>query len=185
MALLIGRDRLAAILEAAQKKVDSLVSENGATAIVIPARIGTTIKSVQVIWEDGRKLFLAGGSMQGTAHRIAKGRDAWLCEGFATGLSLRAALRGLGRSDTILMCFSAANIAKVIAGLSGRCFVAADNDKPLEQFGGIGTGEHWARLSGAPYLMPQCVGWDINDLHQRNGIFAVQNLITELLRRRS
>jgi putative DNA primase/helicase len=180
--LLIGRDRLAAILEASRKKVDSLVVETGDTGIVVPARIGSSIRSVQIIWEDGSKKFLAGGSMDGATHRIAKGRDTWLFEGLATGLSLRAVLRGLGRSDTLLMCFSASNLAKVASGLRGRCYVAADHDKPLEQFGGIGTGEHYAKASGLPYIMPPDVGDDINDMHQRAGIFAVQRMVSEMMR---
>jgi putative DNA primase/helicase len=180
--LLIGRDRLSGILEANSKKVDSLVADNGSVGIVIPARVGTGIRSVQLIWEDGTKKFLAGGAMQGANHRIAKGRDTWLCEGFATGLSLRAALRGLGRADTILMCFSASNIAKVATLLSGRCFIAADHDKPLDQFSGLGTGEHYAKITGMPYLMPAHSDWDVNDLHQAESIFAVQRLITQLLR---
>jgi putative DNA primase/helicase len=181
-ALLIGRDRLAGILEANHKKVDSLVVDDGVTGIVIPARIGLAVRSVQIIWEDGTKKFLAGGSMQGATHRIAKGRDTWLCEGFATGLSLRLALRGLGRADTILMCFSASNVARVAAAVRGRRYIAADHDKPLEQLGGMGTGEHYARESGLPFLMPPAVGWDVNDLHQGENIFAVQRLITSLVR---
>lgn len=182
-ALLIGRDRLVAILEAGRKKVDSLVAETGITGIVIPARVGANITSVQIIWEDGTKKFLAGGAMEGATHRIAKGRDTWLCEGLATGLSLRAALRGLRRADTVLMCFSASNLAKVAGTISGRRYIAADHDKPLEQFGGLGTGEHYARRAGLPYIMPPEVGQDINDMHQARGIFAVQRLIGELMRR--
>ena len=69
----------------------------GQAAIVIPARIGTRIASAQLIWEDGTKKFLAGGEMGGACHRLARGAETWLCEGFATGLSLRAALKGLNR----------------------------------------------------------------------------------------
>lgn len=182
-ALLIGRDRLVAILEANRKKVESLVTETGLTGIVVPARRGSAIVSVQIIWEDGTKKFLAGGAMEGVTHRIAKGRDTWLCEGLATGLSLRAALRGLRRADTVLVCFSASNLAKVAGTTSGRRYIAADHDKPLEQFGGLGTGEHYARRAGLPYIMPPEVGQDINDMHQTRGIFAVQRLIGELMRR--
>jgi putative DNA primase/helicase len=179
----IGRDRLAAILEAGGKKPEALIADGGRSGIVVPARIGGAIRSVQIIWEDGAKKFLAGGTMGGATHRIAKGRDTWLCEGFATGMSLRSALRGLRRADTILMCFSASNMAKVAATISGRCYIAADNDKPIEQFGGLGTGEHYARQTGCPYIIAPDVGMDINDLHQHRGIFAVQALIGDLMRR--
>jgi putative DNA primase/helicase len=182
-ALTVGRDRLIAILEANRKRVDSLVTDDGITGIVIPARLGAAVSSVQIIWEDGTKKFLAGGAMQGATHRIATGRDTWLCEGFATGLSLRAALRSLYRSSTILVCFSASNIAKVAGCLSGRRYIAADHDKAMEQFGGLGTGEHYARQTGLPYIMAPDLGMDINDMHQDAGIFAVQRLIGDLMRR--
>lgn len=182
-ALVIGREKLEAILEAAKKKPDSLIAPEGYVGLVIPARLGNKIRSVQIIWEDGTKKFLAGGAMEGATHRIAKGRDTWLCEGLATGLSLRAALRGLRRADTVLMCFSASNLAKVAGTISGRRYIAADHDKPIEQFGGLGTGEHYARLAGIPYIMPPEVGQDINDMHQARGIFAVQALIGQLMRR--
>ena len=182
-ALVIGRDKLAGILEAAKKKIDSLITPEGYVGLVVPARRGSAITSVQLIWEDGAKKFLAGGAMEGATHRITKGRDVWLSEGLATGLSLRAALRGLRRADTVLMCFSASNLAKVAGTISGRRYIAADHDKPLAQFDGLGTGEHFARKSGLPYIMPPEVGQDINDLHQRDGVFAVQRLINELMRR--
>ncbi len=163
-----------------------LVPEGGGDAIVVPARIGDRITSVQLIWEDGAKKFLFGGDMSGAAHRIAAGTATWLCEGFATGLSLRASLRGLNRRDTVLVCFSAANIVKVAAKTPGRRYIAADHDAPPpanpDQFGGIGAGEYFARKSGAPFLMPPIEGTDINDLHQAEGIFAVQRLVTGLLR---
>lgn len=181
--LLIGRDQLAGILEANRKRVDSLVIETCFTGIVIPARHGSEIRSVQIIWEDGTKKFLAGGSMHGVTHRIAKGRDTWLCEGFATGLSLRAALKGLRRSDTILMCFSASNVAEVASTVRGRCMIAAENDKPIEHFGGIGTSEHFALKAGKPFVMPPELGMDLNDMHQQQGIFAVQRLLADLMRR--
>lgn len=158
----------------------------GKRAIVVPARIDRKIASVQLIWEDGTKKFLAGGAMGGASHRIATGAATWLCEGYATGLSLRAALRGLHRTDAILVCFSAANIVKVAHSIEGRCFVAADHDLPPksnpDQFGGIGAGEFFARQAGVPYAMPSEPGTDINDLHVAAGVFAVQRLVSDLVR---
>jgi len=153
----------------------------GERAIVVPARIGKQISSVQLIWEDGTKKFLFGGEIGGASHRIAKGTDTWHCEGYATGLTLRAALKDLRRSDTILCCFSAGNVAAVARAAKGRAYIVTDNDKPMPQFDGLGTGEYWARQSGRPYVMPPELG-DINDLHQGAGIFAVQRLLTNFLR---
>lgn len=155
----------------------------GERAIVMPARIGAKITSVQLIWEDGSKRFLAGGSVTGSCHRIAKGSGPkWHCEGYATGLTLRTALKGLNRSDTILCCFSAGNVASVARNAKGRAFIVTDNDKPMPQFDGLGTGEHWARTTGLPYMMPPEVGTDLNDFHQEQGIFAVQRILTDFLR---
>lgn len=177
------KDEQALVLDAAAVRQiggDYLVA--GERAIVMPARKGSAITSVQLIWEDGTKKFLAGGEISGSCHRIAKGPTTWLCEGFATGLSLRAALKSLSRPDAVLCCFSASNVAAVARSIQGKCFIAADHDKPMPQFDGLGTGEHWARVAGKPYAMPPEIG-DINDMHQDRGIFAVQRLITDLIRR--
>lgn len=179
----IHRAVVTTILLAHRKKPESLMDEGGEQAIVLAARRGRDVTSVQLIWERGAKKFLAGGDMDCVSHRIATGRDTWLCEGFATGLSLRTALQGLRRSDTILVCFSASNIAKVAATIKGHCYIAADNDKPLDHFGGLGTGEHYAQKSGRPYIIPPDLGMDINDMHRRASIFDVQRLIGDLVRR--
>lgn len=163
-----------------------LVPDGGIAAIVVPARIGNRIASCQLIWSDGSKKFIYGGLMGGASHRISSGADTWLVEGYATGLSLRAALKGLNRRDTVLVCFSAANIAKVAATVQGRKWVCADHDAPPkakpDQFGGLGAGEFYARQAGCRYIMPSAVGMDINDMHQDAGIFAVQKLISALSR---
>lgn len=173
-----------------EKQVRQIVGDYivvGLRAIVVPARIGQQLTGVQLIWEDGTKKFLFGGIMGGASHRLASGADTWLCEGFATGLSLRAALRGLNRTDQVLVCFSASNIAKVAGVTHGRRFIAADHDAAPaanpDQFGGLGAGEFFARATQLPHLMPADVGDDVNDVHVRDGIFAVQRLIADLLRR--
>jgi putative DNA primase/helicase len=82
----------------------------------------------------------------------------------------------------VLCCFSAGNVAKVAWAIKGRCFIVTDNDKPQEQFGGIGTGEYWARTAGKPYVMPPEIKTDLNDMQKLHGVFAVQRLIAEFLR---
>jgi putative DNA primase/helicase len=158
-----------------------LVPASGHRAIVMPARKGSVVTSAQLIWEDGTKKFLFGGEIAGASYRIAAGDDAWLCEGMATGFSIRSALKGFGRSATILCCFSASNIAAVARSISGRCFIASDNDKPLEQFGGLGAGEFHARATRKPYVMPPTVGDDFNDMHMAGDIFGVQRHLSSFL----
>ena len=175
-ALVVGSDVIAKIAG------DYLVPDGGQNAIVMPARRGSDLTSVQLIWEDGTKKFLSGGAIDGASCRIAKGTAyTWLCEGLATGLSLRLALKGLKRSDTVLCCFSAGNVAAVARSLAGQCFIVTDNDKPQDVLGGLGAGEYFARSAGRPYLMPPEHG-DINDMHMRHGIFAVQKTISQFLR---
>lgn len=181
-------DELALVLDAASiraivgKYSDYLLVDGGEQAIVMPARKGKVIASVQLIWESGEKKFLANGSTAGAFHRIATGKECWLCEGIATGLSLMAVLKSLHLSPTVLCCFSASNVARVASNAQGRVYIAADHDKPLEQFGGLGAGEYYARRSGAPYFMPPTIGEDFNDMHQREGLFAAQRAILEFLK---
>lgn len=165
-----------------RKAVGNYIVPDGAHhAILIPARRGGKITSAQLIWEDGTKKFLFGGEMGGTSHRIASGVYTWLCEGYATGLTVRAALKGLKVRATVVCCFSASNIVAVARQVRGRAFIAADNDKPLEQFGWVGTGEYYARQTDLPYGMPPVVGADFNDMHQHESIFAVQRVLTFIM----
>lgn len=154
----------------------------GEKAIVLPARIGDRIVSAQIIWEDGTKKFLAGGRMDGASFRVSPGRETWVCEGFATALSLRGALRAMNRQDGVLVGFSAYGVGVVAKALQGRVWIATDNDKPMPQFGGLGTGEHWAREAGKPYAMPPELGTDINDMHRSEGVYAVIALLKETIR---
>lgn len=139
--------------------------------LVVPGRIGRSVTTLQFITANGDKKNILGGKMGGAAHRIAQGREAWVCEGIATALSVRAALRLLGRSATVLSAFSAQNVCAVAKNLRGAV-VAADHDKPVEVFRGLGTGEHWARESGCKWTQPAQPG-DFNDMHQAHGLRAV------------
>lgn len=153
------------------ERVASALPDGAGPFLIAPGRIGRKATTVQFITPEGAKKNILGGIMGGAAHRIATGRETWVCEGIATALSVRAALRLLGRHATVLSAFSASNVARVAKGLPGA-IIAADNDKPLEQFGGRGTGEHYAIDSGCPWVMPPERG-DYNDMHQREGLRAV------------
>jgi putative DNA primase/helicase len=73
------------------------------------------INSVQRIAADGTKLFLPGGKAKGSVFFIGPllAQERWLVEGYATGLSVRAALRELHREAQVVVCFSAGNLAHV------------------------------------------------------------------------
>ena len=142
-----------------------------APLLVVPGRRGDRLTTVQFITADGDKRNIKGGQMGGACHRIATGRETWVCEGIATAMTVRAALRLLGRSVTVLSAFSASNVAKVAEGIPGA-LIAADHDKPIPDFGGLGTGEFYARRTGRKWAMPKEQG-DWNDLHQAEGLRAV------------
>lgn len=160
-----------------------LMVEGADRAILLPARIGRDVVSAQIIWPDGTKKFLYGGQMDGATYRLSVGAETWVCEGFATGLSLLAALRGMNRRDGVVCGFSAYGVYAAARTMQGRVWLAVDHDKPLPQFDGLGTGEHWARQANRSYAMPPHLGDDINDLHVGHGIYAVQRLLRDTIRK--
>jgi putative DNA primase/helicase len=130
------------------------------------------INSVQRIAADGSKLFLPGGKAKGSVFTIAKGawRERWLVEGYATGLSLQMALLDLRRQAEVIVCFSAGNLKYVATLVKRPAFVMADNDESK-------TGEQAAEATGLPWVMPEDVGQDANDVHALKGLRAVVGLI--------
>lgn len=148
--------------------------------LVIPMRDAqdySHVLSAQLIGEDGGKKFLPGGRAKGAIFRIGNPNASRvvLCEGFATGLSIDAALKLLPGSHAVVVCFSAGNLETVAAGFS-RSVVAADNDKSA-------TGEEAAKATGLKWTMPYEVGTDFNDLHLAMGLHVVVERMRELLRR--
>jgi putative DNA primase/helicase len=101
-----------------------------------------------------------------------KAEEAWLVEGYATGLSVHAALRSAGLSASVVVCFSAGNLVQVADQIPGRKFCFADNDESQ-------TGEKAAKSAELPYAMADTVGWDANDLHKAKGQYAVMAKIME------
>lgn len=146
--------------------------------LIVPGRHGKRLASLQFIMPDGAKKNMLFGPMSGTFHRLSSGVDEiWVCEGIATGLSVRDALKFLGGRITVLVAFSAANVSKVARQHNG--IIAADNDPPVETFDNRGTGEHFARQSGQPWIMPPEPG-DFNDMHQAHGLRQIARTIGHL-----
>lgn len=149
--------------------------------LLIPMRefsLYRQINSVQRISADGTKLFLAGGKAKGSVFFIGPylARERWLCEGYATGLSIRAALRWLHSDGQVIVCFSASNlmhIGKIVRAMSVPAHVIADNDKSE-------AGERAAEETGLPWGMPGSVDQDANDMHQKEGVGALAELIREV-----
>lgn len=99
-----------------------------------------------------------------------RARETFLCEGYATGLSIELALRRLRLNAAVVVCFSAGNLAHVAPLISGKRFVVADHDRS-------GAGEAAARAAGLPYCMSPVLGEDANDLHVRAGLTALASLL--------
>ena len=160
---------------------DSFLTEGAASSIfvckdgvlLVPMRDRDTdaLIGMQTIDRDGAKRYLPGSRAKGAVHRLGRGRELWLCEGYATGLSIRAGLAALYRQDQVVVCFSAGNLVEVASALRGR--VIADHDAS-------GAGRGAAERTGLPWAMPEEPG-DANDLHQRGGIGAVRALLQRAL----
>lgn len=149
-------------------------------ALLVPMRDWETnaLRGAQVIrWTDtkeqpGRmrweKKMVYGMQARGAVLRLGppKALETVYCEGYATGLSIVAAVRQLRLNAAVLVCFSDSNMAYVAQRTKGRRYCFADNDKS-------GAGERAAIETALPYCMSPVVGEDANDLHKRAGVMAV------------
>ena len=141
-------------------------------------RLYKQLNSLQRISADGDKLFLPSGKAKGSVFFIGPfmAKERWLVEGYATGLSVRQALRELRRDAQIVVCFSASNLSHVgrlVKPLSIPAFAFADHDESE-------AGEKAAVDSGLPWVMAPEVGMDANDWSQRYGLRSLVKLIREV-----
>jgi putative DNA primase/helicase len=142
--------------------------------LLIPMRspAGAVQGVQQIWWEPAERKFIKkmtyGMRAKGAVFRMGDkhATETWLCEGYATGLSIQAALRSIGMRAAVLVCFSSGNLVHAAPEVSGRRFVFADNDPS-------GAGEKAARSAALPFCMSPAVGEDANDLHARAGLMAV------------
>ena len=138
--------------------------------LILPMRIGRTLVGCQIIQPSGEKKFLFGQKTKGASLVIDnKGRDI-LCEGFATALSVRRALRELRARYTIHVCFSAGNMLEVAKGTSNP-LVIADND-PVGLRTARQIGQFWSSA---------IEGEDFNDMELRLGTKAASQSLTAFL----
>lgn len=153
-------------------EVGNIFVKDGEKLLIIPMRVEKNLVGVQLIDEAGTKKFLYGQRSAGAVFTIDNKGPHYLCEGYATALSLRAILKNWKRRYTIHVTFSAGNMLKVAANLPGG-FVIADHDAS-------GTGERVAREIGWPYWMSPELG-DCNDHHLRDGLFKTGQSILSAL----
>jgi putative DNA primase/helicase len=96
-----------------------------------------------------------------------------LVEGYATALSVRAALKIVGLNASVICCFSASNLVQIASSLSGKVGIYADNDQSE-------TGEKSAIQTGLPYVMSHVLGHDANDDMKKFGSLYVAQKLMEL-----
>lgn len=143
----------------------------GKPVLLIPMRVGGSLVGVQQIWPDGTKKFLYGQrTNQAVFNFDNKGMNI-VCEGYATALSIRSAMKQLKRRYNLFVCFSAGNMVKVAAGLEPG-LVIADNDAS-------GAGQRAAEEIGWPVWMADREGEDANDYSRRVGLFQFSQSLTQ------
>lgn len=141
------------------------------------------VQSLQSIHPNGTKRFLSGGQMAGGRLYLGTPKDGQplvLCEGYATGLSLRQS-----SALPVVVCFSGSNMAQVAKDMRASyphspVTVAADRDAH-------GRGAEYAeaaKIACAPsrVVLPvfadgRAAG-DFDDLRQAEGLDAVRVQIT-------
>ena len=133
-----------------------------------------SLNSLQVITEDGSKKNLTKGRMKDCVYLIGNpGPYPVLVEGYATGLTAKAALDELGVDAPVLVCFSD-SVLKKIGRACRKAVVVADNDEK-------GAGERAARYTGHPYWMSPTVGFDMNDHFMEYGMESVLETFRDLI----
>jgi len=153
---------------------------SGARLLVVPMRRGAHLVGLQFIDESGNKKFLEDQASRGAELVIDnKGVDV-LCEGYATGLSIQAALQAARIRYRIHCCFSAFNITVIGQALreeKRRVIVVADNDPQH-------AGENAAQQVADAYWISKTVGNDFNDDHRARGLFAMSQDLKMILMKR-
>lgn len=146
---------------------------DGARLLVIPMRLKNSLIGAQLIDEQGGKKFLQGQRTKGAAFVIDAGGVPIFCEGYATGLSIRAAMKAMKVRYKIYICFSASNLQEVALGIEGG-FVVADKDPHA-------VGEVAARKTHKPYWVSDTTGEDFNDYHMRVGLYKATSSLKSAL----
>lgn len=152
----------------------ALVDTDGRLVIPMWSQAGQgPVASVQWIDEAGEKKFMPGGQAKGTAHVLgARHGVTWYVEGYATGLSVLAALKSLYMPGKVVVCFFASNLA----GIANDGFVFADHDDNAQR-----AGQAAAEKTGRPWVMSPVPGEDANDMHQRAGVRPVAELMRSVM----
>ena len=159
------------------KECRGLVLPDGGLFIPMRNVVTNELRGAQSIrWDEETrkwvKKMLHGMKAKNAVFRLGPktASETILCEGYATGLSIELAVRLLRLNAAVMVCFSAGNLVNVAPQIKGRKFVFADNDESQ-------AGENAAKKTGLPYCMADTVGFDANDLHVRDGLYELADMV--------
>lgn len=158
--------------------------------LLVPVRNASgLVTSMQFIGKDGKKRFKTGGEVAGCYFAIGKFDGILLiCEGFATGASLREAT-----GHAVAVAFNAGNLLPVALVLREKypdatLIVCADNDVDTDGNPGLSYAEEAARQIGGMLAVAKFLDHDIlrgkrptdfNDLHQLYGLQEVRGQVDQ------
>jgi putative DNA primase/helicase len=149
--------------------------------LLVPVRdFDGHIHSVQMIAADGAKKFLPGGRVKGCCHWIRCGQQTgpvvYVCEGFATGSTIHAAMGG----RPVVVAYNCGNLLPVCQELrrrlpTARIVVCADNDHATEGNPGLTHAREAATAAHARLAVPEgMTGTDFNDVQAELGIMEAK-----------
>lgn len=165
------------------KKVEAFGIRFTQDTIVIPLRDSAgKLWSLQWIYADGTKRFLAGGRKKGCFHHMGtfeEGKPIYVTEGYATGASVYMAT-----NQTTVIAFDAGNLDPVIEALKRQylqspIIVAVDDDSWNETNVGRQKAEQAGHKHGCFVVFPHFKNTgnkptDFNDLHGLEGLEVVK-----------
>ncbi len=163
----------------------------GTKELVIPIRShARELTSLQFIDEQGNKLFMPKGKVQGSYFSIPGGDERiFICEGVATGISVHEASRA--RTYIAFSCGNLAGVGMVAQHFypESEIIFCADDDYKTKGNPGITHAEIAARFVNGKIAIPKFKdpanrGTDFNDLHIVDGLEAVQKQISNPMERR-
>jgi putative DNA primase/helicase len=140
--------------------------------LVIPMRIDGDLVGCQLIDPEGNKKFLSGQKTKKASAIFDNKGPVILCEGYATALSIRRALKAIRTRYKIVVCFSAGNLSE-IANTYPDSVLVADHD-PI----GIRVSKQISR----PYWISPNQGEDFNDYELRVGSEIAGKALSNLIK---
>lgn len=151
--------------------------------LIVPVFGDGQLASVQTIYPDGTKRFLAGGRAAGGCYPIedavTRARPILICEGFATGASLHEAI-----GARVIVAFNASNLLPVARAIrrqhpKDEIVIAGDDDRWTAGNPGQTKARQAALEIGAKLLMPNFTDMDLstrptdfNDFYRLRGAAA-------------